>query len=78
MISVVDYGWYWGNGAKVDEAVAGAIEWYNKEHKRQANFVQLCGEDERELGLNGRLRGVTVFQRNGERGNIMVGRMERV
>ena len=76
---VVSYDWYWAAGAGIDEAVVAAVDWYNEGNEKPANFVQLCSADYQELGLNGRLRGVSVFRRSlcGERGNIMVGRMER-
>ena len=73
---IVGHGWYWANGEGVDSAVPSAVEEYNDRGGEPANFVQLCDEDLGELTLNGRLGGVRVFRRNGDRGNIMVGRIE--
>ena len=74
---IVGHSWYWSNGEGVDLAVSSAVEEYNDRGGEPANFVQLCDDDLKELSLNGRLAGVTVFRRNGDRGNIMVGRIER-
>jgi len=76
---IAGHDWYWGGDQDIDTAVLDAVEWYNGENARSANFVQLCGEDLGNLTLNGRLQGVTVFQSGsgGLPGNIMVGRVER-
>ena len=86
---VREFSWYWaGHGTGVDEGVVAAIKWYNGVYSPPANFVQLCKGDLEELTLNGRssasgrtkaMRGVAIYQRElcGERGNIMVGRIER-
>ena len=76
---IVEFDWYWGGGLPVNECVERAILWYNKTYPQPANFVQLCDVDLKSLGLNGALRGVTVY-RGGSReesGSVMVGRMER-
>ena len=75
MTRIVGHGWYWSNGETVDLAVSSAVEEYNDRGGEPANFVQLCDDDLKEL--TGRLTGVTVFRRNGDKGNIMVGRIER-
>jgi hypothetical protein len=78
VVSVREFDWYWaGHGTGVDQGVIDAVTWYNGVYSPPANFVQLCRRDIAELTLNGRLRGVKVFERElcGERGNIMVGRI---
>ena len=78
MIRVTNCGWYYGNGAEIEDAVLDALVWFGKRYGERANFVQLCKEDRERL--DGRIRGLTVLEREMcvERGNFMVGRIERV